>query len=157
MTPEQLSTTIVDALAGLVADGAITLPDGAPTTGHGGAPAPEGSRRLRHQRRAAAGQAGGHATRAPSPSSSAARLTASDGIAEVEIAGPGFLNITVEAGAQGQVAADVVAAGASYGASDAFAGEKINLEFVSANPTGPLHIGAVRWAAVGDALGRVFT
>src|SRR5213075_1038900 len=73
------------------------------------------------------------------------------------IAGPGFLNITVEAGAQGQVAADIVAAGASYGSSDAFAGEKINLEFVSANPTGPIHIGGVRWAAVGDALGRIFT
>ena len=71
------------------------------------------------------------------------------GIEAVEIAGPGFLNITVDAGAQGQVAADIVAAGESYGASDAFAGEKINLEFVSANPTGPLHLGGVRWAAVG--------
>ena len=50
-----------------------------------------------------------------------------------------------------------MAAGERYGASDAFAGEKINLEFVSANPTGPLHLGGVRWAAVGDALGRVFT
>ena len=78
-------------------------------------------------------------------------------MSDVEVAGPGFLNITVEAGAQGQVAADVVAAGEAYGSSDAFAGEKINLEFVSANPTGPLHIGAVRWAAVGDALGRIFT
>ena len=84
-------------------------------------------------------------------------LGATDGVAKVDIAGPGFLNITVSAGAQGQVAADVVAAGASYGASDTFAGEKINLEFVSANPTGPLHIGGVRWAAVGDALGRIFT
>ncbi|WP_309649135.1 arginine--tRNA ligase, partial [Nocardioides sp.] len=55
------------------------------------------------------------------------------------------------------VAQQVVAAGAAYGATDAFAGEKINLEFVSANPTGPLHIGGVRWAAVGDALGRIFT
>ena len=73
------------------------------------------------------------------------------------MAGPGFLNVTVEAGAQGEVAAEVVAAGAAYGSSDAFAGEKINLEFVSANPTGPLHIGGVRWAAVGDALGRIFT
>ena len=51
----------------------------------------------------------------------------------------------------------VVAAGTAYGSSDAFAGEKINLEFVSANPTGPLHLGGTRWAAVGDALGRVFT
>ena len=72
------------------------------------------------------------------------------------MAGPGFLNITVEAAAQGQVAADIVAAGSAYGSSDAFAGEKINLEFVSANPTGPLHLGGVRWAAVGDALGRIF-
>ena len=53
------------------------------------------------------------------------------------------------------MAADVVAAGATYGSNNAFAGEKVNLEFVSANPTGPLHIGGTRWAAVGDALGRV--
>jgi arginyl-tRNA synthetase len=78
-------------------------------------------------------------------------------VAGVEVAGPGFLNITVDAGAQGAVAAQIVAAGASYGSTNAFAGEKINLEFVSANPTGPLHIGGVRWAAVGDALGRIFT
>ncbi|WP_068122961.1 arginine--tRNA ligase, partial [Nocardioides massiliensis] len=75
----------------------------------------------------------------------------------VEVAGPGFLNITVDAGAQGQVAAQVVRAGERYGANDAFAGERINLEFVSANPTGPIHLGGVRWAAVGDALGRIFT
>ena len=86
----------------------------------------------------------------------AEELSSADGIGAVDIAGPGFLNITVEAGAQGAVAADVVAAGASYGSNDVFAGEKINLEFVSANPTGPLHIGGTRWAAVGDALGRVF-
>jgi arginyl-tRNA synthetase len=78
-------------------------------------------------------------------------------VARVEVAGPGFLNITVEAGAQGEVAAQIVAAGERYGSSDAFRGEKINLEFVSANPTGPLHLGGVRWAAVGDALGRVFS
>jgi arginyl-tRNA synthetase len=80
-----------------------------------------------------------------------------DGIAGVDIAGPGFLNITVAAGAQGAVAAQIVDAGSSYGSSEAFAGEKVNLEFVSANPTGPLHLGGVRWAAVGDALGRIFT
>ena len=85
------------------------------------------------------------------------RLEAADGVAAVEVAGPGFLNITIDAGAQGEVAAEIVAAGASYGSSDAFMGEKINLEFVSANPTGPLHLGGVRWAAVGDALGRVFS
>src|SRR4051794_2445853 len=82
-------------------------------------------------------------------------LEATDGIAAVELAGPGFRNITVAPGAQGIVAAQIVAAGAAYGGSDAFAGEKINLEFVSANPTGPIHIGGVRWAAVGDALARL--
>ena len=54
------------------------------------------------------------------------------------------------------MAGDVVAAGTSFGASDLFAGQKVNLEFVSANPTGPIHIGGTRWAAVGDALGRIF-
>ncbi len=81
-----------------------------------------------------------------------AGLSAVDGIAKVEIAGPGFLNITVEAGAQGEVALAVVAAGAVYGGADLMAGENVNLEFVSANPTGPLHLGDVRCAAVGDAL-----
>ena len=87
----------------------------------------------------------------------AERLGDAGGVASAEIAGPGFLNIRVEAGAQGMLAAQVVEAGASYGSSDHFAGERINLEFVSANPTGPIHIGGVRWAAVGDALGRIFT
>ena len=87
----------------------------------------------------------------------AKRLQETEGVADVEVAGPGFLNITVEAGAQGQVAQDIVAAGAAYGSSDLFKGQRINLEFVSANPTGPLHLGGTRWAAVGDALGRIFT
>ena len=78
-----------------------------------------------------------------------------DGIAKVDIAGPGFLNITVSAGAQGKVAADVVAAGAAYGRSETLSGTKVNVEFISANPTGPLHLGHTRWAAVGDALARV--
>ncbi len=85
----------------------------------------------------------------------AALLEGTDGIAGVEVAGPGFLNITVEAGSQGQVAADIVAAGAAYGTSNALDGERINVEFISANPTGPLHLGHTRWAAVGDALARV--
>ncbi len=85
------------------------------------------------------------------------RLRAVDGIAEVDVAGPGFLNITFASDALGQVAKTVVSAGASFGHNDSCVGEKINLEFVSANPTGPVHIGAVRWAAVGDALGRVLS
>jgi arginyl-tRNA synthetase len=85
----------------------------------------------------------------------AARLEQVPGVAGVEIAGPGFLNISVEAGAQGAVAAQVVAAGAAYGGSEVFAGERIDVEFISANPTGPLHLGHTRWAVVGDALARV--
>lgn len=77
------------------------------------------------------------------------------GIDKAEVAGPGFLNITLAAGAAGKLAADIVAAGHDYGRSDALAGSTINLEFVSANPTGPLHIGHTRWAALGDAIGRV--
>ncbi|BBH64554.1 arginine--tRNA ligase [Actinoplanes sp. OR16] len=77
------------------------------------------------------------------------------GIKSVEIAGPGFLNIRLDAGAAGALARDIVLAGSGYGRTDRLTGERINLEFVSANPTGPVHIGGVRWAAVGDALSRL--
>ena len=82
-------------------------------------------------------------------------LRAADGVDSVEVAGPGFLNVRLSAAAAGTVARVVVEAGESYGRGDALAGQKVNLEFVSANPTGPVHIGAVRWAAVGDALSRL--
>ncbi|MCG7246740.1 arginine--tRNA ligase [Corynebacterium simulans] len=72
-----------------------------------------------------------------------------------EIAGPGFLNIRLAAAAQGAIVSQVRAAGTSYGHNDAYKDQKINLEFVSANPTGPIHLGGTRWAAVGDSLGRV--
>ncbi|GLZ75952.1 arginine--tRNA ligase [Actinorhabdospora filicis] len=85
----------------------------------------------------------------------AAELREVDGVSAVDIAGPGFLNIRLDSGATGSIAGSVVAAGDAYGRGEAFAGQKWNLEFVSANPTGPVHIGGVRWAAVGDALGRV--
>jgi arginyl-tRNA synthetase len=85
----------------------------------------------------------------------AARLREADGVESVEIAGPGFLNITLVGAALGELARQVVAAGASYGTNDQEAGSTVNLEFVSANPTGPIHIGHTRWAAVGDALGRL--
>ena len=86
-----------------------------------------------------------------------AQLEGTPGIARVDIAGPGFLNITLEAAAAGELARTIVEQGERYGASEALAGEKVNLEFVSANPTGPLHIGGVRWAAVGDSLARMLT
>lgn len=85
----------------------------------------------------------------------AAALTASDGIDSAEVAGPGFLNIRLAADAQGAIVAKALEAGAAYGQGDALAGKRINLEFVSANPTGPIHLGGTRWAAVGDALGRI--
>jgi arginyl-tRNA synthetase len=84
-------------------------------------------------------------------------LTQVDGIASAEVAGPGFINMRLETSAQAKIVNDVIDAGKSFGNSDALAGHNINLEFVSANPTGPIHIGGTRWAAVGDALGRLLT
>lgn len=82
-------------------------------------------------------------------------LGAVDGIASVEVAGPGFINIRLDAAAAGALAKTIVDAGAAYGTNDTRADEVINLEFVSANPTGPIHLGGTRWAAVGDSLARV--
>ena len=82
-----------------------------------------------------------------------ARLREAEGIASVDVAGPGFLNIRLES--LGRIAATVVQAGEGYGRNAQATGERINLEFVSANPTGPIHLGGTRWAAVGDALARV--
>jgi len=85
----------------------------------------------------------------------AARLREADGVAAVDVAGPGFLNLTLAAGSLGSLARTIVDAGRDYGHTEEFGGQYLNLEFVSANPTGPVHIGAVRWAAVGDALARL--
>jgi arginyl-tRNA synthetase len=79
-----------------------------------------------------------------------------DGVASVDVAGPGFINITLDAAAAGALAKSIVEQGASYGNGDLYEGVTINLEFVSANPTGPIHLGGVRWAAVGDSLARIF-
>lgn len=76
-------------------------------------------------------------------------------IAEADVAGPGFLNLRLATDAQGQLVADILAAGETFGNSSLLDGQRINLEFVSANPTGPIHLGGTRWAAVGDSLGRV--
>ncbi|MGH3432140.1 MAG: arginine--tRNA ligase, partial [Thermocrispum sp.] len=83
------------------------------------------------------------------------KLVQADGVSSAEVAGPGFLNLRLAAAAQGALVGQVLAAGAGYGKGDLLTGCAINLEFVSANPTGPLHIGGTRWAAVGDVLGRV--
>ena len=156
MNPEQLSATIVAALTSLSEAGRVTLPDGVP-----GSVVVERPRVKEH---------GDYATnvalKLAKPAGLnprelaellAAELTEAEGIAKVDIAGPGFLNITVEAGAQGQVAADIAEAGAAYGHTEVLAGQKINVEFISANPTGPLHLGHTRWAVLGDAIGRVLS
>ncbi len=154
MTPEQLSDLIVASLADLTAAGTVTLPGGVPSTvtverprqrGHGDY-ATNVALRLAKQ------------TGMPPRSLAelvAERLTSSEGIADVEVAGPGFLNVTVDAGAQGSVADDIVAAGAAYGGSEVGGKQKVDVEFVSANPTGPVTLASARWAAVGDSLARL--
>ena len=78
-----------------------------------------------------------------------------DGVARADVAGPGFINITLEAGAAGELARTIVTAGADFGNGSLHRGVSMNLEFVSANPTGPIHMGGTRWAAVGDSLARI--
>ncbi|MSZ68324.1 MAG: arginine--tRNA ligase, partial [Actinobacteria bacterium] len=78
-------------------------------------------------------------------------------VLSVDIAGPGFINITLERASQGEVVRQIREHGEKFGEGSTLAGVSINLEFISANPTGPLHLGHTRWAAVGDALGRVLT
>ncbi|SFB72767.1 arginyl-tRNA synthetase [Nocardioides terrae] len=156
MTPEQLSTAIVDVLTTLSDDGVLALPDGVPASVTVERPRQKGH--------------GDYATNVAlqlakkahtNPRSLAeligARLTEHDSVAGVEVAGPGFLNVTVSTGAQGAVAAQVVAAGPAYGHTETLAGQRINVEFISANPTGPLHLGHTRWAVLGDAIGRVLS
>jgi arginyl-tRNA synthetase len=155
VTPEQLSTTIVDALSALAADGTVNLPDGVPAQVVVERP------KVKEHGDYATNVALQLAKKAGIPPRDfagllAERLASAQGISTVDVAGPGFLNIRVDAGAQGAVAEHIVEAGAAYGGSELLRGQRVNLEFVSANPTGPIHIGGVRWAAVGDALGRIF-
>ncbi|MGB8020847.1 MAG: arginine--tRNA ligase [Candidatus Nanopelagicales bacterium] len=85
----------------------------------------------------------------------AEELERSPAIASAEVAGPGFVNITLETATQGEVASRIVLEGEHYGHGTSQAGRWINVEFISANPTGPIHLGHTRWAAVGDAIARV--
>ena len=85
------------------------------------------------------------------------QLKGADGISGLEIAGPGFINITLNRANQAELVSTIIAASTSFGHGNELAGIRINLEFISANPTGPLHLGHTRWAAVGDALGRVLS
>jgi arginyl-tRNA synthetase len=85
----------------------------------------------------------------------AARLAEVPGVKSVDVAGPGFLNVVLDTASAGELARTIVEAGPAFGNGTSAAGERVNLEFVSANPTGPIHLGGVRWAAVGDSLARI--
>ena len=85
------------------------------------------------------------------------QLKGVDSISALEIAGPGFINITLHRASQAELISTIIKTGKEFGHGSALAGVRINLEFISANPTGPLHLGHTRWAAVGDALGRVLS
>lgn len=85
----------------------------------------------------------------------AARILKADSITAVDIAGPGFMNITLNKAAAGELVRTIVDAGDGYGTTTTLGGSTVNLEFVSANPTGPIHVGGARWAAVGDSLARI--
>ena len=154
MTPEHLSSLIVDVLDGLVADGALVLPDGVPSEVTVERPRQKGHGDYATNVALQLAKKAGTNPRALAELVKAG-LEASEGVSGVEVAGPGFLNISVDAGAQGKVADEIVAEGAAYGRNEALAGQRVNVEFISANPTGPLHLGHTRWAAVGDALARV--
>ena len=154
MTPEQLSDLVVASLVELSAGGAIASSHDLPATVTVERPRQKGHGDYATNVALQLAKCLGLAPR-DLAGLMADRLSAAEGIAHVEVAGPGFLNITVDADAQGRVADEIVAAGAAYGRSEALAGERINVEFISANPTGPLHLGHTRWAAVGDALARV--
>ena len=154
MTPAELSAAVRGALAAAVAAGelSVDLPDEVRLDrprqrDHG-----DWSTNLALQLAKQAGIAPREvATRL------AARLGELPGVKSVEVAGPGFLNIVLDAAAAGELARTVVEAGQAYGSSQTLTGQRINLEFVSANPTGPIHLGGTRWAAVGDSLARILT
>lgn len=153
MTPEQLSLAIVQALGSLVASGKLP---------HFELPSEVVIERPKNRDHGdwASNVAMQYAAKAQmKPRDFAEALSAElrgvDGVEKVEVAGPGFLNIFVSDSAAAQLALQIVEAGESYGKSSELAGVKLNLEFVSANPTGPIHLGGTRWAAVGDSLARV--
>ncbi|QYJ05632.1 arginine--tRNA ligase [Nocardioides panacisoli] len=154
MTPQQLSATIVDCLTALVDRGELALSDGVPGEVRVERPRQQGHGDYATNIAMQLAKSAGANPRAIGELL-AAELQQAAGISDVEVAGPGFVNITVEADAQGKVAADIVAAGAAYGRTETLAGQHINVEFISANPTGPLHLGHTRWAVLGDAIGRV--
>lgn len=153
MTPEQLSEAIVQALSKLSTAGSLAL---AEVPGEVVVERPK-NRDHGDWATNVAMQLAGKAGLRPRDFAEllAPELSKAAGVEKVEIAGPGFLNIFVSDAAAGALAKEIVEAGAAFGKSTELAGVKLNLEFVSANPTGPIHLGGTRWAAVGDSLARI--
>ncbi len=154
MTPEELAAAIRACLEGAVAAGEIALDGDAPI------PTVERPKDPAHGDWATnvamqVAKAAGMAPRAIAETL-ATRLAAHPGIASADVAGPGFLNIRLDAAAAGELARTIVEQGEKYGRATTLTGLTVNLEFVSANPTGPIHLGGTRWAAVGDSLARLF-
>jgi len=155
VTPAQLAEAVRAALSHAVADGTLPLdPADVPASVHLERPRQREHGDWSTNVAMQLAKKAGVAPRALADEL-ASRLAATPGVAAVEVAGPGFLNIRLDAAAAGELARTIVESGSSYGQNEDFAGLTVNLEFVSANPTGPLHIGGVRWAAVGDSLARV--
>ncbi len=155
MTPAQLADAVLTAVHAAIASGELVLP-------HGAVPAEVVVERPKNREHGdyatnIALQLAKPAGRPPRDIATlvAKHLAAADGIASVDIAGPGFLNVRLDAGAAGDLARLIVTQGAAYGRTATLEGQRVNLEFISANPTGPLHLGHTRWAAVGDAMARV--
>jgi arginyl-tRNA synthetase len=154
VTPEQLSTAVVDALAALQTAGILPADVAIPS-----------DVRVERPRTRAHGdyattvalQLAKQAGTSPRELANALakELLQHDGIASVDVAGPGFVNITVDSRSQGGVARQITRSGDAYGRSEDLAGVAINIEFVSANPTGPVTLASARWAAVGDGLARL--
>ncbi|HET6687238.1 MAG TPA: arginine--tRNA ligase [Jiangellaceae bacterium] len=154
MTPEQLSVAVRDVLVAAVDAGELALPGGVPDDVT--IERPRNRDHGDYATNVALRLAKGAGTNPRALAELLAiRLRQVDGVARVDVAGPGFLNISVSAAAQGELARAVVEAGEDFGRGEALAGLTVNVEFISANPTGPLHLGHVRWAAVGDAMARV--
>ena len=155
MTPEELAAAIRSVLVSAVASGQIALDGEIPV------PHVERPRNRDHGDWATnvAMQLAKKAGTSPRALAGvlATGLEAVDGIASVEVAGPGFLNIRLDAASAGELARTIVEAGEAYGRNETLASQHVNLEYVSANPTGPVHLGGARWAAVGDSLARILS
>ena len=154
MTPEQLSSAILNALSQLMAEGKLAKAE-IPTS-----VVVERPKNRDHGDWATnvAMQLGKSFAMTPRQFAEilAVKLETVEGISKVEIAGPGFINLFVSTGASASLVKNIVDQGADFGKGDSLVGVKLNLEFVSANPTGPIHLGGTRWAAVGDSLARIF-